>query len=264
MSILQQFTELRDYTYHRSYYSKHHTADYEIVCTDRSLFVHKYVLLGTDFIEKYGVQVDDKKMTVAHKWCYMVPILDQLYGYVDNRLDYKPLFDRTDISDFKFVCTDGEIPAHKMVLMDKCRFFADYIKDTGEKSMKMDHPICDVLPIIRLIYGFVHDVKHKYNLLPVAHLFQLNGSIEKYIIPELQHKSPEMTLCRLSTLDDNTIKYVKDVVVKWMLKHISIDEIVHKVKHIAAITQLCSVPLSILKAYLDSDFLRVTNETHTY
>lgn len=254
MDLLKQYTEVPDNRLlHRCW-----GGSYEILFKNDYRCLYNSVVTD-EFIDKYGVRIDGMSMRTDHDLEFIMEKVKLLYGFDDENVDYKPLFDRTDISDFKIVCTDGEIPAHKMVLMDKCKFFLDYIGDTDADEIKVDYQKKFILPLIRCIYGFVNEVRYKFELMAPAQIFQL--SIEKYILTELQGRDAEQFLNRLCNLDSMVVNLIKNTAVRWMLKHIELGRSLDRyTKDRPIIKNLCNIPLPILKEYLSSDFLDVYAE----
>lgn len=254
MDLLKQYTEVPDNRHLYSYWG----GSYKILFKNDYRCLYNSVVTD-EFIDKYGVRIDGMSMRTDHDLKFMEEKMKLLYGFDDKDVDYKPLFDRTDISDFKIVCTDGEIPAHKMVLMDKCKFFMDYIKDTGAGEMKVEYPKKLILPLIRCIYGYVNEVRYRFELIVPAQIFQL--SIEKYVLTELQGRNVEQFLNRLCNIDSIVVNLMKNTVVRWMLKHIELGRSLDRyARDRPIIKSLCDVPLPILKEYLSSDFLDIYAE----
>lgn len=254
MDLLKQYTEVPDNRQLHRYWG----GSYKILCKNDYMYVHNLIVTD-EFIDKYGVRIDDMSMRTEHDLQFIKEKVRLLHGYDDEDVNYKPLFDRVDLSDFKIICTDGEIPAHKMVLIDKCKFFLDYIKDTDADEIKVDYQKKFILPLIRCIYGFVNEVRYKFELMVPAQLFQL--SIEKYIFTELQGRDAEQFLNRLCNLDSMVVNLIKNTAVRWMLKHITLKYSLDRyAKDRRIIKNLCNIPLPILKEYLNSDFLDIHTE----
>lgn len=254
MDLLKQYTEVPD---NRHLYF-HYGGSYKILCKNDFIYVYNYVVTD-EFIDKYGVRIDDVSMRTDHGLEFIKEKVKLLYGFGDENVDYKPLFDRAEISDVKIVCTDGEISAHKMVLMDKCKFFMEYIKDTGASEMNVEYPKTLILPLIRCIYGYVNEVRYRFELIVPAQLFQL--SIEKYVLTELQSTDVKQFLNRLCNIDIIVANLIKNAAVRWMLKYIELGRSLDRyARDKPIIKSLCDIPLPILKEYLSSDFLDICAE----
>lgn len=176
-------------------------------------------------------------------------------------MDYKPIFEKSELHDYKIVCIDGEIPVHKLVLLDKSKYALDHAKDD---CLSVPFSKEEVLPVVKYMYGFYGDVIGKYNVIEVADLFQLTykhkcmDCIELYILFWQVSCSDVKSVVKLiNSLDESLLTMYLPMIVIVLLAYT-------KVSFGMGISSdnmyLMKLPVVVLQQYLSSDFLNVDDE----
>lgn len=177
---------------------------------------------------------------------------------VAEQMDYRAIFEKTHLYDCKLVCSDGEIPAHKLVLIDKCQYARDNIKND---QLKVDYPMSQVLPVIRYIYGYVEDVKGKYSIFGVADLFQLTykykyrDCIEFSIL--IGWGNAKLIAKFVNEIGNDLVQSYLQPITLLLLKY---TKVTYSVGANSDNVYLAKLPTMVLEEYLSSDFLYTGDE----